>query len=78
MKENKDETINLDEYYKNYKPTYGVRYGSYSKVNQRMSKFEYRILWTGLWIVFITALCFMFNSAGPLWLFILWFVGWQH
>ncbi len=55
----------------------GIRIASYNKVNQRMSKFEYRILWTGLWIVFITALCFMFNSAAPLWLFILWFVGWQ-
>ena len=37
-----------------------------------MNKNEYRILWTALWMLFIGGLCFIFNSALPLSLLLLW------
>ena len=33
------------------------------------------ILWTIIWFIFIGVLCFLFQSANPLWLLILWIIG---
>lgn len=33
------------------------------------------LLWSLIWFVFIAFLCFLFNSANPLWLLIIWFLG---
>lgn len=40
-----------------------------------VTKFEFQLLWTALWLVAIIGLCAMFSSAAPLWLLILWFFG---
>ena len=35
------------------------------------------ILWVGMWLIFIGALCYLFNSAAPLWLLalaLLWMI----
>lgn len=32
-------------------------------------------LWTLIWFIFIGFLCFLFNNANPLWLLILWLLG---
>ena len=40
-----------------------------------LSRFEYQLLWTGLWFVFIAVLCAMFETMGPLWLLIFWMMG---
>ena len=56
----------------------------YGKANKKMYKGFCRrgmdnntrqILWTGLWLLFITGLCVLFNSAAPLWLLIFWMMG---
>lgn len=31
--------------------------------------------WTICWFIFITALCFMFNSGLPLFLLFIWIIG---
>ncbi len=33
------------------------------------------ILWTVICFIFIGVLCFLFQSANPLWLLILWILG---
>lgn len=40
-----------------------------------LSKFAYQLIWTGLWFLFIFALCYMFSNASPLWLLIFWLMG---
>ena len=62
---------------------YGQHYGdgkrkirSYRKPYRRgMNKNEFRILWSALWFLFIFGLSVVFNTMGPLWLLIFWFVG---
>ena len=36
---------------------------------------KYNLIWTIICFVFITVLCVIFDSAMPLWLLILWFIG---
>lgn len=33
------------------------------------------ILWTIIWFIFIGVLCILFQNANPLWLLILWLLG---
>lgn len=33
------------------------------------------IVWTIIWMIFILILCVLFDSASPVWLFIIWFLG---
>ncbi len=33
------------------------------------------ILWTIAWLIFIGTLCFLFKNANPLWLLIIWILG---
>lgn len=40
-----------------------------------MSRNTALILWTVIWLIFIGFLCFLFQSANPLWLLILWILG---
>ena len=46
------------------------------KVQYRgMTRFEYQILWTLMWLVFVGFLCLYFYSYAPLWLLIFWLMG---
>ena len=36
---------------------------------------ENDLIWTAMWLVFITVLCLIFDSGTPLWLLILWLMG---
>lgn len=36
------------------------------------------ILWTIVWFIFIGTLCFLFQNANPLWLLILWLLGFEE
>ena len=40
-----------------------------------MNKFEFVILWTVAWFLFMFGLSVVFNTMGPLWLLIFWFIG---
>ena len=42
-----------------------------------MSRNTALILWTLIWLVFIGVLCFLFQSANPLWLLILLILGFE-
>ena len=41
-----------------------------------MSKFTYRLIWTALWLLFIFGLIAIFGTMKPLWLLIVWLLGW--
>lgn len=45
------------------------------KAARYMSDTEYKILWTAVWLLFIFGICFVLGSAGPLWLLVIWFLG---
>ena len=38
-------------------------------------KNKFELIWTICWFVFITALCFIFQSGWPLWLLFIWVLG---
>lgn len=40
-----------------------------------ISKFVYRLIWTALWLAFIFGLVALFSSMKPLWLLIVWLIG---
>ena len=42
-----------------------------------MNDDEWNLKWSGIWFLFISLLCFIFNSATPLVLLIIWFFGWR-
>jgi hypothetical protein len=42
-----------------------------------LSRFEFNLLWTGLWFVFMAVLCAMFETMSPLWLLIFWLMGYK-
>lgn len=67
--EDKNEELKVTD-----KPYYNEKKND-KKQYRGVTKFEYQLLWTGLWFVFIIGLCAMFESLGPLWLLILWFFG---
>lgn len=55
---------------------YKVKFHKYKPVYRRgISKFEYRVLWTAIWLLFIGGLCVLFNSGLPLWLLLVWILG---
>lgn len=62
----------------------GREYATYTKyrVNseipnkeESMEDNKYNIIWTIIWFIFITLLVFIFKSANPLWLLVLWIMG---
>ena len=45
------------------------------KPRKEMSRTEYQMLWTTIWLLFIFGLCLLFNHAAPLILLAVWFFG---
>lgn len=45
------------------------------KPRKEMSRSEYQMLWTAIWLLFIFGLCLLFNHAAPLILLAVWFFG---
>ena len=60
------------EYGKNLK--YGT-YKKYTPAKRYMSKMEFQILWTAIWLCFIVSLCLIFKNPLALFLLAMWFIG---
>lgn len=45
------------------------------KGGKKMNRNTALILWTIAWLIFIGTLCFLFKNANPLWLLIIWILG---
>ena len=62
----KDKKVSYKQYY--VKGPYKTKY------RRGMTKLEFKILWTLIWFIFVGGLCVFFNTMGPLWLMIIWFL----
>lgn len=77
VKYERNEYGEIIKYKKPYKKQNGYKHNNkiYRTTKRHLSKGEFRILWTAIWLLFIFALCLLFDNAAPLWFLIIWFIG---
>lgn len=67
--------VKYGKHYTNGKPKVKPYVVHKVKTHRYMSDNEYKMLWTALWLLFTFGICLVLGSAGPLWLLVIWFLG---
>lgn len=55
----------------------GTKHQLHNIYNSRrgITKYEYKLIWTALWMLFIFGLCWLFGDMDAGWLLFIWGVG---